>query len=88
MVLYAVYMNKKTTNIKTVGEESNGQPEHIITIAKLGVVGQGAEVHPIDAKEKEGGRAKGCELTTSAGDKESMGASQEGAEAMNPCSEV
>jgi len=85
MVLYAVYMNDTTTGmIKTMVEEHNGLPEHIITIARLGVVGQGAEVHPIDAKEKQGEQGKGCELTTNAGDKESMRAPQEAAEAMSP----
>lgn len=66
MMLYAIYMNDKGKQC-AVDQERN-MPEHIITIAKLGV-GQGAEVYPLDTKEaskeeEKEGENKECELTT------------------------
>lgn len=59
MVLYAMYMNTKNH----VVIEEQMVPEHIITIAKLGAVGQCADVYPVEVKESEG-EGKECELTT------------------------
>ncbi|XP_020246910.1 bidirectional sugar transporter SWEET14-like isoform X2 [Asparagus officinalis] len=90
MVLYAVYMNTNANTTKCVDVEEVDMPEHIVTISKLGIVGQGAEVYPIDAnkekEEKEGGggeegKGKKCELTTiDVNNKESMGIHHEEAE--------